>query len=158
MYRALLLTLVLTLASTSALALEEPIAFGARAGYTSWDGLQQMHLGGHAILAEILPNVDYRASGEFGIGDDMALIGFNNDIVYRFTELTTAPWGLYGGSGLSLQILDAEFMDADTQLGLSAVVGGTYDLAGGNRLLAEVRLGLMDAADLKLTIGYTFTR
>ncbi|PID78560.1 hypothetical protein CSA17_03505 [bacterium DOLJORAL78_65_58] len=158
MLRTFVLIALLTLGAGSAPALQEPVNFGARVGYTSWDDVHQMHVGGHAILAEIFPNVDYTPSLEVGLGDDLTLLTLNNDLTYRFTELTTAPWGLYGGGGLGLHRLQSDDRDGDAELGLSAVVGSTYELAGGNRLRAEVRIGLMDTPDLKLTIGYTFAR
>jgi len=158
MLRTLVITAILSLTSGGALALQEPIDFGARAGYTSWDELNQVHVGGHVIVAEVLPNIDYTPSVEIGFGDDLTLLTLNNDLTYRFTELTTAPWGLYGGGGLSLHRLESDYLDGDAELGLNAVVGGTYELAGGNRLRAEVRIGIMDTPDLKLTFGYTFVR
>lgn len=156
MLRTIILGLGLILLGGQARALQEPVSFGPRAGLTSWDAVDQVHVGAHAILAEIMPNIDFTPGVELGFGDDLTLLAVNGDLTYRFTELTTVPWGLYGGSGLSLLYRDSDHIDGKTDLGLNAVVGGTYQLTGGNRLLAEVRLGIMDAPDFKLTFGFTF--
>jgi hypothetical protein len=46
--------------------------------------------------------------------------------------------------------------DSDTKLGLSVLAGTTRPLANGNELLGEIRFGLLDSPDFKLTFGYTF--
>jgi len=128
---------------------------GLRAGYTSWENLDQFHFGGHVKLGDLFPNVAFTPGFELGFGDDVTVLTVNGDVAYRFTELSSAPWGLYGGGSLSFNFVDWDG-NSNTDLGLSLLAGTTYALDGGNELLGEIRLGLMDSPGFKLTFGYTF--
>ena len=129
---------------------------GVRAGYTSWEGLNQFHFGGHAKLGDLFPNVALTPNLELGFGDGATVVAVNGDLVYRFTELANAPWGPYAGGCLSFIFVDVSGAGSDTDLGLSGVVGTTYTLSGGNEVFAEVRFGIMDSPGFKFTVGYTF--
>jgi len=137
MLRTVTIALIL-LTATSALALDFPL--GPRVGYTSWDGISQVHFGAHAKLGELFPNVEMTPNIEMGFGDDYTIITLNGDLAYQFTELTSAPWGLYGGGSLSLNYLDHDLVDGNLDLGFSAIAG----------------VGILDSPDFKATIGYTF--
>jgi hypothetical protein len=150
---ALVSTLII-LNTGSALALGLPI--GPRVGYTSWDGIQQMHFGAHAKTGDLFPNVELTPGIEMGFGDDVTLITLNGDLVYRFTELSTDPWGFNAGGSLSLNYIDHKLSDGNLDLGFSGLIGVTRKLGNGNELLAEIRLGILDSPDFKATIGYTF--
>ncbi len=149
-----LITVLLIFATAPALALDFPI--GPRVGYTSWDGINQIHFGGHAKLGELFPNVELTPGVELGFGDGFTIITVNGDLAYQFTELTAEPWGLYGGGSLSLNYVDHDQVDANLDLGFSALVGATLQLDNGNEVLGEIRLGILDSPDFKLTFGYTF--
>lgn len=149
-----LLALLVTFCGGTASALDYPV--GPRAGYTSWNGIHQMHFGGHARLGEIFPNMDLTPGVEMGFSDGFTVITINGDLTYRFTELTSPPWGLYAGGSLSLNYLDSDLMNGNLDLGLSALVGSTRRLDNGHEVLGEVRLGLLDSPGFKLTFGYTF--
>ena len=153
MLRTLTITMILLMA-TSVLALDVPL--GPRVGYTSWDSISQVHFGGHAKLGELFPNVEMTPNIEMGFGDNFTVITLNGDLAYQFTELTTAPWGLYGGGSLSLNYLDNDQIDGNLDLGFSAIAGVTRKLGNQNEILAELRLGILDSPDFKATIGYTF--
>lgn len=157
MPRIIVLVSLFSLLAGSAVALGQPVTLGVRAGHTAWDDFKQMHMGGHAVVTEILPNIDYTPSFEFGFGDDLTLLALNNDVTYRFSELTIDPWGLYAGGSFSLQYLDNDIVGSDTEIGLNAVVGATFLRGNGNTILAEARFGIMDTPDFKLTFGYTFS-
>ncbi len=152
MLRALTALLIL-LTATSALA-GDPL--GPRVGYTSWDGISQMHFGIHAKLGELFPNVEMTPNIEMGFGDGFTIITFNGDLAYQFTELTTEPWGLYAGGSLSLNYLNNELISGDLDLGFSGLLGVTRKLGNQNELLFEIRLGILDSPDFKATLGYTF--
>jgi len=143
-----LISLLLILTASSALALDIPM--GPRVGYTNWNSLNQIHLGAHARLGELFPNVEMTPSVELGFGGDLTVLTINGDLVYKFTELAQDPWGFYGGGSLSLN-----YLDSDLDLGLSALLGTTYNLSNGNTVLGEIRLGILDSPDFKLTFGYT---
>lgn len=148
--------LALLLAPAAASAQDgRPLPLGVRAGITSWDGYDQFHVGAHTDLGEIAPNVALLPSVEFGFGDDLTVVAANGDLVYRFTELVTSPWGLYGGGCLSFLLTDVSGGETDSDLGLGAVAGMTYLAANGHTSMLEFRFGLMDSPDLKVTFGYT---
>lgn len=146
--------LLLMLAAAPALSLDLPV--GPRIGYTHWDGINQLHFGGHVKLGELFPNVELSPGLEMGFSNGYTVIVVNGDLAYQFTELTSAPWGLYGGGSLSLNYLDHDLLEGNLDLGLSALVGVTRQLNNGNEVLGEIRLGVLDSPEFKVTFGYTF--
>ena len=154
MKRILLMALVLLLALPTVVAAGSP-PLGVRAGYTTWDSLNQFHVGGHVKLGDIFPNIAFTPGLEVGFGDDTTVLTLNGDVYYRATELIAKPWGLYGGGSLSFNWVDVD-LGSTTDLGLSLLLGTTYELNNGNELLGELRFGILDSPDFKLTFGYTF--
>ncbi len=156
MKRTIAPLLLLLLAATTAPAELPPI--GARGGITNWEDLSQFHFGLDARLGEVVPNVEFTPNLEIGMGDDATIITINGDLTYQFTELVSSPWGLYGGGALSLHIMDFDTgpgSGSDTDLGLNLVAGGTKVFENGHLGLAEIRIGVLDSPDLKLTLGYS---
>ena len=137
MQKAIIALAIMTLAAATAVA--GGVAFGPRVGYTSSGSLDQVHLGGHAEVGRLGTNLVIVPSLEV---DD-------------FTELAVGPWGLYAGGGPVVTRYDGNGADS-TDFALSAVVGGTYDIRSDRHLFGEIRLGIEDAPDLKLTLGLTF--
>ena len=133
-----------------------PFPTGPRVRYTSFDGISQMHFGAHAKLSDLFPNVQFTPNIEMGFGDDLTLVTLQGDLSYRFTELVSFPWELYGGGCLALNYLKPANFDSDFQLGLSALAGISKALNNGDELLLETRFGILDSPDFKLTLGYTF--
>lgn len=154
MKRILLIALVLLLTVPAVAAAGRP-PLGLRAGYTKWDDLNQIHVGGHAKLGDLFPNIAFTPSLEVGFGDGATVVTVNGDIYYRATELIAKPWGLYGGGSLSFNWVDVD-AGSNTDLGLSLLLGTTYELSNSNELMAELRFGILDSPDFKLTFGYTF--
>ncbi len=132
------------------------IAFGVRGGYTGWNSLSQIHLGGHLKLGELIPNVNFTPNIEAGFGDNATIITVNGDLAYNFTEFVSYPWNLYGGGALSFNYYDQDNIESKTDLGLNALLGMDYVLSSGNEVMVEIRVGVMDSPDFKLTFGYTF--
>ncbi|MGD9548783.1 MAG: hypothetical protein AB7V45_14745 [Candidatus Krumholzibacteriia bacterium] len=126
-----------------------------RGGVTHWNNLNQFHFGVQTDFGELRPSIALLPSVELGFGDSLTFLTIHGDLVYRFTEVTTPPWGLYGGGGLSLNFMDADHGGSDTDLGLSAMAGFTREFANGHRGLFELRFGLIDYPDLKITFGYS---
>lgn len=131
------------------------IAFGVRGGYTGWNGISQLHLGGHLKMGEVFPNVDFTPGLEAGFGDNITIITLNGDMTYNFTELVERPWNLYGGGSLSFNYFNPDGGGSDSHLGLSALLGLERTFANDHQGLVEVRVGIMDSPDFKLTFGYT---
>jgi hypothetical protein len=150
----ILATAALVLAAATASAGLPPI--GPRIGYTSWEGLKQVHFGAHAKLGDLFPNIALTPNIELGLGDNLTVFAINGDLAYRVTEMASGSWEPYVGGSLSLLVVDSKFGSADTDLGLSAVVGTTHGLSSGNELLFEIRLGILDSPGFKATAGFTF--
>jgi len=156
-----LLLVLMCLGSASTFAAEDDgvnssLAFGLRAGYTNWDNLDQFHFGAHLKVGEILPNVFFTPNVELSFGSAANIYIFNADVAYSFTEFVSSPWNLYGGGAFSLNFVKFDGIDTDSSIGLSALIGLEYALSNGHQTLVELRAGLMDSPDLKLTFGYTF--
>lgn len=150
MRKLLLPTLVIALLAGAGSAPAAPgLDLGLRAGLTS--SPDQFHFGAHADLGPVLPPLRLVPSIEIGLGDDITLISFNGDLIYDFPQ---SPFGV--GGELALQYWDNDWIGSDTELGLSVL--GDYRLAlnSGKVVLLEVKVGLMDAPDLKFTVGYSF--
>lgn len=131
------------------------IAFGLRTGYTNWGQVDQMHVGAHLKLAEVFPNVHFTPNVEAGLGGDATIIAFNGDLAYSFTEFVTHPWNVYGGGSFALNFINPDVGDSDTSIGLSALLGLERTFANEHQGLVEMRVGLKDGPDFKLTFGYT---
>lgn len=131
------------------------IPLGVRAGYTHDDGIDQWHVGAHTRFNEVFPNVDVTPGLEFGFGDNVTIITANGDVTYRASEIVGPPWGLHLGGSLSLNYFDWPG-DSDIHLGLSALVGVSRQLNEKTDLFTEVRIGILDSPDLKITLGATF--
>jgi hypothetical protein len=144
-----------TATATSSRGPGQSLPFGVRAGYTSWNGIDQFHFGGHVNLGELFPNVEFTPGFELGLGNDLTLLTINGDVTYNFTELVERPWKFYAGGSLSLNYLNPKVGGSDTDLGLSALVGGAKQFTNGHEGLAEIRIGILDSPDFKLTFGYT---
>ena len=154
MKRILLIAFVLVLVAPSIVGAARP-PLGLRAGYTKWDDINQFHVGGHVKLGDLFPNIAFTPGLEVGFGDNVTVFVVNGDLYYRATELMAKPWGLYGGGSLSFNWVNHD-LGSETDLGLSLLAGTTYELAGGNEVLGEIRFGILDSPDFKLTFGYTF--
>ena len=150
----ILAPLVLLLVLLMALPAAATTPLGVRAGFTDWGRANQIHLGMDARMGEVFPNVEFTPNLELGLGDNATILSINGDLAYQFTELVTSPWGMYGGGALSFHYQDFE-NGSDTNLGLNALFGFTKVFINGHRGLAEIRLGVMDSPDFKLTFGYS---
>ena len=149
-------TVVLVIAlilSASVVQATDNVPMGLRGGFTS--GPDQFHIGAHAYTGEIFTGVDLTPNLEIGFGSGFTTVALNADFTYSFTELMSPPWGFYAGAELSLLYMDHDFGSA-TDLGLSALCGMTKILDNGHTGLAELKFGILDSPDLKITLGYTF--
>ncbi len=135
--------------------IQSNIAFGARSGYTNWDGVDQIHFGAHLKLGEVFPNVHFTPNVEAGLGGGATIIAINGDLAYSFTEFVTHPWNVYGGGSFALNFINPDLGDSDTSIGLSALLGLERTFANEHQGMVEMRVGVMDGPDFKLTFGYT---
>jgi hypothetical protein len=153
------LSVLTVLLVTSAAQAGPAIPIGFRVGYTG-DEAKQIHFGGHARVAEIARNLAVQPSIELGFGDNTTLLAGNADLFYEFSELATSMWGFYAGGGVVLSYVNVDvpegFDGSSTNVGLSVAGGARYNVAEGKHLMGEIRFGIEDAPDFKVTVGLTF--
>jgi len=131
----------------------ENIPIGVRAGFTG--SPDQFHFGAHAFTGELFTGVDLTPNVEIGLGSGFTTIALNADFTYNFSELMSPPWGFYAGSELGLIIMNHDLASA-TDIGLSGLCGVTKILDNGHTAMAELKVGILDSPDIKITFGYTF--
>ena len=135
-------------------------ARGLRLGYTHDSGyaqgssLNQIHIGAHATVVHLSPNIHVAPSFEVGFQGG-TLLALNGDVFYEFTELASNRWSYYAGGGPLLSRYSRNGRSS-TDFALSLVAGVTHEPDPGRTLFGEVRLGLEDAPVLKITTGLTF--
>jgi hypothetical protein len=134
---------------------EPTYPIGVRAGYTSWENVGQMHFGAQVQMGEIMENLSFTPNLEIGLGDNLTVAALNGDVTWSFSDMVSAPWGLYGGGSLGLIWVDADNASANSDLGLSALGGLTRRFDNGHDGFLELRVGLLDSPGLKVTLGYS---
>lgn len=146
--------LILSAASVAAATTQGDWGFGPRLGYTDTGPTDQIHIGGHVWIPNLTPNIHLLPSVEIGFGGGTLLAG-NADVIYEFTELASGPWRWYGGGGPMLTHSSRDGRSR-SDFALSLTAGATYFLTTNRHLLGELRLGLEDAPDIKITLGVVF--
>lgn len=134
-------------------------AWGLRGGVTFEP--DQVHVGAHMEAGELFTNGIFLPNIEVGFSDNMTLFAFNPELVYRFTTRSRSHWGFYIGAGLGVNVVnrDAEGPwqdDSDTDLGMNILGGMSRNLSSGNEFFLELKLGVADSPDAKITAGLTF--
>ena len=126
---------------------------GVRAGIS--EDPDQFVFGGHIETAPRLERLVFRPNVEVGIGNDLVLIAFNLEFVYKI-PLTTNPWTAYVGAGPALNIYSFDHGrgrdDTEAEGGFNILIGAEHD--GG--LFGEFKVGASDSPDLKLMVGFSF--
>lgn len=121
--------------------------FGVRAG-ASVDP-DQFVFGGHFESKPLVDRLRFRPNVEVGVGDGATLLAFNFEFAYHFPS--RQPWSVYAGGGPALNLLFSEGEDH---------TGGGFNLLLGIQhrrgLFGEVKVGTIDSADFKITVGYVF--
>lgn len=146
----------LLLASVTVAHAEMPFPWGLRAGYAGDHDYQQLFVGLHAEVARPFINTALQPSLEVGFGDDLLLIALNVDLFYEFTELAQNDWSFYAGGGVAINHFNPDNGSSHTEFGLNLAGGVGRMISRSNRLFAELRIGLEDAPDFKLSLGITF--
>lgn len=128
--------------------------FGLRGGASS--SPDQFYFGVHADTSPIADRISFRPNVEVGVGDDVTLLAFNLEFVYRHA-LPSSSWTLLAGGGPA-----ANYYSFD-----SGRFGGN-DLGGGVNLLlgiehsggffGEIKVGLIDSPSVKFGVGFSFGR
>lgn len=134
-------------------------ALGVRGGVSV--NPDQFQFGVHVRAGTFTRNVRFQPSFEFGLGNGVRLGAANIDALYTFKpQRSFQP---YAGGGLGINFIDVtEGVGAGTGMDVQAVL----NLVGGiefgarsrapHRYLLELRVGVGDTPDLKVTAGITF--
>jgi hypothetical protein len=160
MKNTIVISILTLLFATSVNARTRPLGYygmGPRVGFTI--NPDQIHFGGHLDCGEITTNLMMIPNIEIGFGDNRTTVAPSFELDYRFRS----DWGVWtpylGGSGGPI-FYSAKHGGSDTQLGLYIQGGIMKGLTGSNSgyFFIEAKLGLADAPDAKLTVGWTFRR
>jgi hypothetical protein len=138
--------LLAALGASNALAQDH---VGVRAGVSGEP--DQFFFGGHIETGELARRVTFRPNVEVGVDDDV-LVAFNVEFVYS-VPLDRHPWRVYFGAGPSALV------GSGNGRGDGDVGGGFNLLVGAQRrtgLFGELKVGLMDSPEIKVTVGYAF--
>ncbi len=119
--------------------------FGPRVGLTV--DPDQVHFGAHAVVSLADASLRFHPNFEIGLGDDVTLISMNANLAYRFSP---SAWRPFLGGEIGIIRYEADFYD-DTDIGVS-LVGGFE--RSSEALFFEARVGLADAPDVKVTVGW----
>jgi hypothetical protein len=138
-------------------------------GYQGWGlrgGLNidpdQLMVGAHLDLGQIVPQLRFMPNLEIGFGDNQTLVGLWAEVqwVFRNVQLNTPEsagiWRPYVGGGLGVIYRDHDVRGNDTDLGLSLIGGFDRQMQNGQHFLVELGFGLSDAPNFTLMAGYTF--
>jgi hypothetical protein len=113
----------------------------------------QVFLGVHLETAPVVDRLHFRPTLEAGFGDDLTLIAFNIEFVYKFPP--RRQWTLYAGGGpaVNLYSFDTPRRDeTDAEPGFNVVFGAETSRG----LLFEIKVGAIDSPDVKFAVGWTF--
>jgi len=146
-----LLGMVILFAAAGASA---QVKFGLRAG-ASVDP-DQFHFGGHMVSEPLVADLTFRPNMEIGVGSDVTGVTANLEFAYRI-PIPKRQFGIYFGAGPALNIY--RFGDSHRRRNDTDVGGGFNILVGLEHrkgLMGEIKVGLIDSPELKITFGYTF--
>lgn len=130
-----------------------PFPVGLRGGFSIEP--DQLVLGAHARVSELVRGWWIVPVAEFGFGDDVTTVALSGDVVYNFPELQTAQWGFYTGAGLGWILYSFDGGD-ESEIGLNLIGAVLRRLDNADELSLELRIGIDELPDIKVMAGYTF--
>lgn len=140
--------------------------WGPRVGVS--EDPDQVFAGAHFDLGEFVTNLRWQPSVELGVGDDRVTLFGSFMVAYYFpVKAAVTP---YAGAqviagfvdfdpdpGEPIREDDEDLEDGfNAEVGLAAVGGIETKLKGGTRFLAELQVGVADAPDVRVLVGWTF--
>ncbi len=140
-----------------------------KVGYRGWGPRigatidpDQFHFGGHIDFGHFAKHIRLQPNVEVGFGDNIMLVAFNFEGSYRFAT-NWDVWTPYIGAGPGINFysfddedLPDEADDSQTEFGFNVLGGIEKGLSNGDRFFLELKLGLADSPDFKITAGWTF--
>lgn len=119
----------------------------------------QIVVGVHVDLGTITENLYFRPNLEFGFGDDAETATLNAAFHYHF-DTKWERWEPYAGGEAGINYIEVDLpngFDADdTEPAINGVFGIDTETTNGDRLLFELKIGLIEEPDFKLLAGWTF--
>ena len=144
----------------SAAALDQ---YGPRVGISS--DPDQFTLGAFTDWGELAPDVVLKVNADIGFGDDVLTFTINGDVLYEFVNAGTS-FLPYAGGGIGYAYYDLDlpssplpgftFDDTFHEIGLNLVAGIETDLGGYKTGAVEIRIGISDVPDVKVTAQLGF--
>jgi len=142
------------------------VGVGPRLG-VSFDP-DQAHVGFHLAFDEFFPGWAFQPNLEIGAGSDATVFALNFEALHRFPDAANDLRG-YLGLGLGVNFTDADevlvyshrsgsrewFDDDDTSMGFNVLVGLEKRVPVGDLFFGELKIGLADSPDAKITFGWT---
>lgn len=146
------------LCSPMAFADQHPVGFrgfGPRIGVTV--NPDQFHFGGHIDFGDLVEQLMILPNIEIGVGDNVTTIAPTFELDYRF-RADWGAWTPYLGGGIGPLFYSVKHGDSQSKLGLYMQFGigkgSAYNSSG--HFFLEGKVGLADAPDFKVTVGWTF--
>lgn len=157
----ILTTLLLLLGAGSVSAQQRGLGFrgwGPRLGLTV--DPDQVHFGVHADFGDFTQRFRFQPNIEMGVGDGYTTAAFNLEGSYRFRNQWDV-WSPYVGGGLGVMYWDRndDFpppRGSNAESAVSILVGIEKPISERDRVFFETKVGLVDAPDLRLTLGWIF--
>jgi hypothetical protein len=136
--------------------------YGPRAGFSI--DPDQFTLGAFTDWGELAPLLNLVTSADIGFGDHVFTFLVNGDVLYHIPTGPDAPIDFYAGGGLAFVFADVDVPEpvppgvdsSTTDLGMNLVVGVAKDLGGYKTGSLELRIGLVDTPDVKVTAALGF--
>lgn len=129
------------------------VSFGPRAGY-DFD-TEKMIVGAEAELPKTFQNFRFAPSIDFELGDN-PITAINGDFRMYLFHLPETGLHFYGSAGPTLMLYSSSGGDSGTEIGLSLVAGMKIPMKGPSRYNFELRFGIGDIPELKMTLGILF--
>jgi len=128
-------------------------AIGPRAGY-DFD-TEELVIGGEAELGRVFQNFLFAPSLDFELGDN-SFTALNADFRLYLFHLPETGLHFYGSAGPTILLDSPGRGNNDTEIGLNLVAGMKIPMKSESRYNLELRFGIGDIPDLKLTLGILF--
>jgi len=132
---------------------EAGMAIGPRTGY-DFDS-EELIIGGEAELGRVFQNFLFAPSLDFELGDN-SFTALNADFRLYLFHLPETGLHFYGSAGPTILLDSPGRGNDDTEIGLSLVAGMKIPMKSESRYNLELRFGIGDIPDLKLTLGILF--
>ena len=159
MRRVLFRGALLALLPTAAFA-QQPVLGGIGPHVGFGVGPEQILLGGQAIIGEIAPSLTFDPGVDLGFGDNETVVSMNFDLHYHFA-INNSTWRPYAGAGVAVHFVQFDAPpgvrdDSDTDVGGDLILGAGAPTSSGNRIFAELKVGLSNTYDLRGLVGWNF--